>query len=81
VIPRPFLAALVGSALLFPIVACVLAGFGRLLAGMGDVAGAVVADRLALAIGVLWIIDLIVLVIAAGVQSLDRGLPPDEREE
>jgi hypothetical protein len=81
VVPRRILALLVGLALLLPIVVCVLAGVGRLLAGMGDAAGATALDRLTLAVGLLWAIDLIALLIANGVQSLGASTRPQDEEE
>jgi hypothetical protein len=60
---------LIVGALGLPIVLCVLLGLANLLGAMQDAAGAVVVNRFALAIGVLWVIDLIALVILQAIQS------------
>ncbi|MGD9645270.1 MAG: hypothetical protein AB7U73_06125 [Pirellulales bacterium] len=68
------------AALMLPIVSIVLVGLGRLLAAMGDAAGAVAVDRLALAVGVLWVLSLIGLVLLlAAVHVL--AAPPDDIDE
>lgn len=72
VFPRRILACVVVATLLLPVLICVLLGVARLLAAMQDVAGAAVVDRLALAAGVLWIVDLVVLVIFAGIELVAR---------
>ncbi len=63
-----------------PIVCMVLVGLGRLLAAMGDAAGATAVDRLALAAGVLWVFVLIALVLLlAAARSSD--LPPTDESD
>jgi hypothetical protein len=52
-------------------VALVLGAIGRLLLAMGDAGGAVVLNRLALAGGVLWVIDLVLLVFVLGLRALE----------
>ena len=75
---RRILTALVVVALLLPIVVTVLLAVSRLLFAMDDAVGAAVLNRLALGAGILWGLDLIVLLIAQGVQSTLR---PDEPPE
>ena len=70
---RRFSIVLVIVALVLPIAALILLAAARLLAGMGDDDGAAALDRLVLAAGLLWAIDLAVLVI---VQALDSLGPP-----
>ena len=64
--------------ILLPITLCVVLGVAALLVQMGDSAGGAVLHRIALAGGILWIIDLICLVLALAISSL-RG--PDEPDE
>jgi hypothetical protein len=54
-----------------PMAIIVVLGVGYLLSAMGDASGGIVLDRIGLALGILWILDLIVLVIALATQSLD----------
>ncbi len=75
--PR-FLPALVAGAILLPISICVVLGVAWLLEAMGDPSGGAVLRRIALAGGVAWIIDLIVLLLALAVSNL-HGV--DERDE
>lgn len=84
---RKALSGLLLSALLLPMGICLTIGVARLLSAMGDVAGARVLDRLALAGGMLWTLTLISMVIVQGALLLDepRGrhdeMPRDELEE
>lgn len=68
---------LIVAAVGLPIVVCVLVGLSYLLAAMGDAAGAQCVGRFGLAAGVLWVIDLIALLLAVAINSLDR--PEDRR--
>ncbi len=74
-IPARIVLSLVVVAVLLPITLCVVLGVGALLTQMGDAAGGTVLNRIALAGGILWVIDLIFLVLAMAIGSL-RG--PDE---
>ena len=74
-IPARIVLSLIVVAVLVPITLCVVLGVAALLAQMGDAAGGAVLDRIALAGGILWVIDLICLVLALAIGSL-RG--PDE---
>jgi hypothetical protein len=71
---RRALAVLLAVAVLLPIAELVLLGLARLLAAMGDAAGALAVDRASLAGGALWVIDLICLLLVVAAQSLP---PPD----
>jgi uncharacterized membrane protein len=66
---------LLAAAILVPVALCVILGVAALLAQMGDAAGGVVLYRLALAGGILWVIDLIFLVVSLAIGSLHG---PDE---
>jgi hypothetical protein len=72
------LVVLILAAILLPITLCVVLGVAALLAQMGDAAGGAVLCRIALAGGILWIVDLICLVLVLAIDSL-RG--PDEPDE
>ena len=74
---RPVVAILLAGILL-PIALCVVLGVAALLARMGDSAGGAVLYRIALAGGILWVLDLICLVLVLAIDSL-RG--PDEPDE
>jgi hypothetical protein len=74
-IPARIVLSLVVVAVLLPITLCVVLGVAALLTQMGDAAGGAVLNRIALAGGILWVIDLIFLVLAMAIGSL-RG--PDE---
>jgi hypothetical protein len=78
VIPPRIVASLVIAALTLPIVISVLIGVGRLLAAMGDAAGAAVMDYVALAGGILWVVLLACLVIVLGILALGRQEEPPE---
>jgi len=71
---RRLLIPLVIASLGLPVVLVLLLATGRLLAALGDAAGATVVDRIALAGGILWVADLVVLVI---LQSIAGLLPPE----
>lgn len=74
-ISKRILFRLVGCLLVTPIGIVLVLGVARLLAAMGDEAGAVVLDRVALAGGILWAINLVCLVAALGLNALP---PSDE---
>lgn len=73
---RRLLIPLVVASLGLPIVLVLLLATGRLLAALGDASGASAIDRIALAGGILWVADLVILVI---LQSL-AGLLPNEEQ-
>jgi hypothetical protein len=66
---RRALISLAAAALLLPIVTVILVGFGRLLAAMNDGPGALVVDRVALAVGIAWATDLVTLIIVQAIHS------------
>ncbi len=74
---RRVLTVLLVIGLMLPIAEMVLLGLGRLLGAMGDDGGAEVLDRLSLAGGVLWAIDLICLLLVVALGSL----PPGDRHD
>jgi len=77
-IPSRLLATLVLAGILLPIALCVILGVAALLAQMGDTAGGAVLNRIALAGGIVWVIDLICLVLVLAIGSLCGPDEPDE---
>ena len=75
IIPDRIVLSLIVVAVLLPITLCVVLGVAALLAQMGDAAGGAVLNRIALAGGILWAIDLIFLVLTLAIGSLHG---PDE---
>lgn len=69
---RNTLSALLAAALLLPVVELVVLGVARLLAAMGDQGGAAVLDRIGLAGGILWTIDLVALLLVLALRALPR---------
>ena len=73
-ISRRILTALLLAACVLPVATLVVVAVGRLLGAMADEAGAAALDRIALALGILWVIDLVCLVLAQAINTLG---PPD----
>lgn len=70
-IPRRTILLLTAGALFLPIVVIVLIGAGAMLGGLDDAVGRRAVERIALAVGIGWVIDLALLLIALGVKSID----------
>jgi hypothetical protein len=66
--------ALVTAACVLPVAIVVVVAVGWLLGQMEDAAAAAVLARVALAIGIVWVIELVCLLVAAGINALG---PPD----
>ena len=79
-IPRGVVLALVITALLLPTAALVLFAAARLLVAMEDLGGALVLERIVLAIALVWSIDLAALVCTLGVNAI-AGPPPPPRDD
>lgn len=71
--------ALLAVALFLPIALAVILGVGGLLAAMGDAAAARVLGWIGFALGVVWVVDLISLVILQAIGSLGAR-PTDDHE-
>jgi hypothetical protein len=78
IIPHRFVLTLIVATILLPIAICVVLGVAALLEAMGDSLGGATLQRIALAGGIFWIIDLICLLLVLAIASL-RG--PDEPDE
>jgi hypothetical protein len=74
-IPNRIILSLIVAAVLLPITICVVFGVAALLNQMGDAVGGAVLNRIALAGGILWVIDLICVVLSLAIGSLHG---PDE---
>jgi hypothetical protein len=85
-VPQQVALTLVAGTILLPITICVILGVAALLAAMGDTLGGIVLQRVALAAGILWAIDLICLVLVLAINSFkdhaihNRDEPDDSRE-
>jgi hypothetical protein len=71
IIPKPIFYILIAGVLLLPIATLVVLGVGTLLSTMGDLVGSRILDRVGLALGIFWGLDLIFLIIALAIQSWD----------
>jgi hypothetical protein len=72
VVPRALLYWLLVGLLALPVILCIVLGVGRLLAGLQDAAGALILDRVALLLALIWAVDLVGLVAALGLDALAR---------
>jgi len=81
VISRNILNVLVMAAIFLPPAALVAWGIARLLDAMGDEAGARAVDYVAIAVGGLWAVDLVVLVLSLGIRNLQIEPTRDDEIE
>jgi hypothetical protein len=79
VVSRRVLTVLVTSACVLPLAVAIVLGVARLLGALQDKAAADVLDRVGLAIGIMWAIALVCLVLAQGIAGL--GPPSDGRDQ
>ena len=75
-ISRRILLTLLAAGCVLPVAIVVVAAVGWLLGAMHDETGAAALGRVALALGIVWLVDLVCLVLA---QALNVLGPPDER--
>jgi hypothetical protein len=76
-VPQRAVLALLGGAVVLPIALCVVLAVAALLSAMGDTTGGVALQRIALAGGILWAIDLICLILALAIQAVRDHDEPD----
>lgn len=80
-ISKRVLALALAGLLLLPIAIVLVLGTASLLAAMQDAAGAMVLQRIGLALGLIWLVGLIGLLLALGVNAIeardDRARGPD----
>jgi hypothetical protein len=75
-VPPRIVAGLIVSGLLLPIALCVVMGVSALLSGMGDAAGGRALQYVAMAGGIVWIINLLCLLLVLAIGTLGG---PDDR--
>ena len=63
-------------ALALPIASLVLYAIAQLLVAMHDPAGGLVLERIGLACGILWVLDLVFLVLVQSISSLNQSDDP-----
>jgi len=68
---------LVIAGLMLPMMICIVVGLASLLTAMGDGNGGAALRYVALAGGVVWVVDLLAIVLVQAIDSLDR---PDDSE-
>jgi hypothetical protein len=78
IIPQPVVLGLITTAILLPIIICVVIGVAALLGAMGDSLGGAVLYRIALGCGVLWVVDLICLLVVVAIEALGNRDEPNE---
>lgn len=77
-VPQAALLLLLAGALVLPIGTSVVLGLAVLLGSLGDPTGAGVLRWVALALGAIWVVDLVLLVLVQAFNSLsDSDDPPD----
>lgn len=69
-VPRWILLLLLAGAVILPVSICVILAVSTLLGAMGDQSGGLALQYTALGAGTVWVIDLICLVLAEGLNSL-----------
>ena len=77
-IPRPLLSTLAVLAVGLPIVVVVLLAVAAMLGAMGDANGQLVVTWVGCAAGILWTIDLVLLLIGLAIETLGRDVPRNE---
>ena len=73
-ISRLALTILVAIGCVLPLAIVIVLGTSRLLAAMQDAAAAMILDRIALGVAIVWSVDLLCLLLALGINTL--GPPP-----
>lgn len=76
VVPKSALLALLAPALLLPIAICLLLALGGLSDSTGDATGALVLAWIARAVGVIWVLDLVSLLVLLAIDVLLRRDEP-----
>jgi uncharacterized membrane protein len=83
VAPKGVLIGLASAAVLLPVAVTLVVATGALLAGLHDAAAARVFSGVALALGLVWAIDLVALVVMLGFDAARRAdeFSTDDRVE
>lgn len=74
-IPRFLIVTALAAAIVLPITIAVLCGVGSLLGALGDASGSQAIGGVALACGIIWVLDLICLVLMLALNALQVGVP------
>ncbi len=77
-VPQRAILALLAGTILLPITICVVLGVASLLSAMGDLAGGGVLQRVALACGIFWVVDLLCLILVLAIQAVTDHDKPDD---
>jgi hypothetical protein len=72
-VSRPILGYLLALSVLLPLAQGVLFWVGKLLLAMQDTAGEAFVSRVSLGCGVLWVLNLVILVIVLAINSLRQS--------
>jgi hypothetical protein len=70
----------IAGAIILPIAICLILAVAALLSAMGDVEGGGVMRWVSLACGIAWVLDLILLVLALGINALTERDNSDSDE-
>jgi hypothetical protein len=76
-IPRHTIALAIAGALILPIAICLILAVSSLLSAMGDAVGGGAMRWVSLGFGIIWVLDLILLVLALAVNTLSA---PDDSD-
>ena len=71
-VPRHIIARAIAGAIIVPIAICLILAVASLLSAMGDTSGGGVLRWIALGCGIVWLLDLILLILALGVNALSE---------
>ncbi len=77
-IPRPLLSTLAVLAIGLPVVVVVLLAVAAVLGAMGDANGQLAVTWVGRGAGILWTIDLVLLLISLAIETLCRDTPRDD---
>jgi hypothetical protein len=80
-IPRQTIALVMAGAIILPIAICLIMGAASLLAAMGDTIGGGVMRWIAFGCGIVWALDLILLVLVLSIKSLSESDDTNADEE
>jgi hypothetical protein len=80
VITRKLLIRLIFVALGLPVVMVVIGTTSALLSSMGDTVGSKVLCYIVLATGILWVVNLVILVVAQAVRTVEDNLEDDDSD-
>jgi hypothetical protein len=80
-IPRHIIGLAVAVAVIIPIAICLVLGVAALLSAMGDASGGGVLRWIVLGFGILWALDLVLLILGLSVNVLSDSDDSDSHEQ